>query len=88
MKEFSMSVSCDKESLIKDATCSETDLFDFHRMAVTSIKIIYKSLKPIVMKDRYYYSSKELFWEELLYELWKVISQNNANAVEGFIEIC
>ena len=40
------------------------------------------------MKDRDYYSSKQLFWEELLYELWKVIPEKNANAVEEFVEIC
>ena len=57
-------------------------------MAVTSIKISLKRLKPSAMKDRDYYSSKELFWEELLCELWKVISEKNVNAVEAFIEIC
>ena len=82
MKDFSMSVSCDKESLIKDAASSKTNSFDFHRMAVTSIKIFFKRLNS---KG---YSSKQLFWEELLYELWKVISEKNANAVEEFIEIC
>ena len=56
-----MSVSCDKESLKKDAACSRTDSFDFHRIAVTSIKISLKRLKPSAMKDRDYYSSKKLF---------------------------
>ena len=88
MKEFCMSVSCDKQSLKKDTACARTDSFDFHRIAVTSIKISLKRLKPSAMKDRDYYSSKKLFWEELLYKLWKVISEKNANAVEEFIEIC
>ena len=88
MKEFCMSVSCDKESLVKDAASSKTNSFDLYRMAVTTIKIFFKRLKPSAMKERDYYSSKQLFWEELLYELWKVISEKNANAVEEFTEIC
>ena len=85
MKEFCM--SCDKESLIKVAARSRTDSFDFHRMALTSIKILFKRLKSSVMKDRDYYSSKDLFWEELLNELWKVMSEKNAHSVEEFTEI-
>ena len=43
MKEFCMSVSCDKESLIKEAASSKKNSFHFHRMAVTSVKIFFKS---------------------------------------------
>ena len=85
MKEFCM--SCDKESLIKVAARSRTDSFDFHRMALTSIKILFKRLKSSAMKDRDYYSSKDLFWEELLNELWKVMSEKNAHSVEEYTEI-
>ena len=60
MKEFCMSVSCDKQSLKKDTACARTDSFDFHRIAVTSIKISFKRLKPSAMKDGDYYSSKKI----------------------------
>ena len=60
MKEFWMSVSCDKQSLKKDTACARTDSFDFHRIAVTSIKISFKRLKPSAMKDGDYYSSKKI----------------------------
>ena len=61
MKEFCMSVSCDKESLIKEAGKLKKNSFHFHRMAVTNVKIFLQKLKPSAMKDRDYYSSKQLF---------------------------
>ena len=87
MKEFCMSTSCYKESLIKDANCPRTDLVSFHRMVLTGMKISLKRLKPSVMNHTDYYSPKKMFWEELLYELSKVTSEENANVVEEFIEI-
>ena len=56
-----MSASCYKESLIKDATFSLTDLLSFHRMVVTSMKISLERLKPSVMNHRDYCSSKKYF---------------------------